>query len=155
MIVISDTSAISALLLVEKSDLLKVLFGEVLIPEAVAKELKIYHNRLPSFVSVCPVQDKQAAESFKVILDNGESEAIQLSIEQPNSLLLMDETLGRKIAKQENLKVVGLMGVLLMAKAKGLLKSITPLISRLEVEAGFYISESVKFAVLKEAGEGD
>jgi predicted nucleic acid-binding protein len=68
-------------------------------------------------------------------------------------LLLIDESLGRKAARQEHLPIIGLMGVLLIAKKKGLLESLRDLIERLESEAGFYLSRQVKEKVLASAGE--
>jgi len=50
MIVVSDTSPITALLTIGKIDLLFRLYGEVKIPPAVAAELLVYHERLPDFI---------------------------------------------------------------------------------------------------------
>jgi len=65
----------------------------------------------------------------------------------------MDEALGREAARHEHLPVIGLMGVLLVAKKKGLLSALTEIIERLETEAGFYLARPVKEQVLAAAGE--
>ncbi len=54
MIVVSDTSPITALLAVEKAELLKQLFGEVVIPNAVETELLRTHPALPAWLRVQP-----------------------------------------------------------------------------------------------------
>ncbi len=47
MIVVSDTSVITALIQIGKAELLYAIFGSVLIPEAVARELSVSHVTLP------------------------------------------------------------------------------------------------------------
>lgn len=86
-------------------------------------------------------------------LDPGEAEAIILAAELNADLLLIDEALGRNEAKRAHLPVIGLMGVLLIAKKKNLIESITQIIQRLETEAGFYLSRLVKQRIIQEAGE--
>lgn len=66
---------------------------------------------------------------------------------------LYGEALGREAARHEHLPIIGLMGVLLIAKKKGLVASLRDLIERLEAEAGFYLSRQVKEKVLAVAGE--
>ena len=70
-------------------------------------------------------------------------------------LLLIDETLGREAARHENLPVIGLVGVLLIAKKKGLISSLGEVVELLENEAGFYLSRRLKARVLDVAGESD
>jgi len=153
VIVVSDTSPITALLTIQKIELLHQLYGEVKIPPAVAKELLNYHNALPDFVQTAPVGDSLLLEQLKHQLDPGEAEAIVLAKKLHADLLLIDEALGRKAARHEHLPVIGLMGVLLIAKKKGLVASIRNLIEQLETEAGFYLSRQVKEKVIAAAGE--
>jgi predicted nucleic acid-binding protein len=47
MIVVSDTSVISALIQIGREELLLEIFGEVVIPEKVAAELAVSHPALP------------------------------------------------------------------------------------------------------------
>ena len=153
MIVVSDTSHITALLTIQRIDLLNQLYGEVKIPPAVAQELQNYHDTLPDFIQTVPVSDNPLLEQLSYQLDRGEAEAIVLAKELHADLLLIDESLGREAARHEHLPVIGLMGVLLIAKKKGLVASIRNLIERLETEAGFYLSQRVKEKILSAAGE--
>ena len=153
MIVVSDTSPITALLSVGQVDLLHSLYGNVVIPPAVDAELRAYHAELPDFIQVMPVQTNALLIRLERELDQGEAEAIVLAKTIQADLLLMDEMLGRRAAQKEHLPVIGLMGVLLLAKKKGHISSLGSLIDRLESEAGFYLSRSVKERVLCAAGE--
>lgn len=153
MIVVSDTSPITALITIQHIHLLCQLYGEVKIPPAVAEELFAYHTELPSFIQTVPVGDIPLLTELKLHLDPGEAEAIVLAKEIHADLLLIDESLGREAARHEHLPVIGLMGVLLIAKKKGLVSLLAEIIERLESEAGFYLSRPVKERVLAAAGE--
>ena len=79
MIVVSDTSPITALLAVEKAELLKQLFGEVVIPNAVEAELLRTHSTLPAWLHVQPLQNFAKANLYARSVDRGEAEAIALA----------------------------------------------------------------------------
>ena len=153
MIVVSDTSPITALLSIGHIDLLHSLYGQVTIPPAVNTELRAYHTEVPDFIQVIPVQTNALLTRLERELDQGEAEAIVLAKTIQADLLLMDEMLGRQAAQQEHVPVIGLMGVLLLAKKKGLISSLGGLMERLESEAGFYLSRSVRERVLRAADE--
>jgi predicted nucleic acid-binding protein len=153
VIVVSDTSPITALLTIQQIDLLYQLYGEVKVPPAVAEELLAYHAGIPEFIQTLPVASCPLLDQLNRQLDQGEAEAIVLAKEIHADLLLIDEALGREAARHEHLPVIGLMGVLLIAKKKGLVSSLSSLIERLESEAGFYLSRQVKGRVLAAAGE--
>ena len=91
MIVVSDTSPLTALLSVREADLLPTLFGEVIIPEAVRDELLRCHSNLPHWLRVEAVSN--AAESVQLgrAVDRGEAEAIELAKELRADRLLIDE----------------------------------------------------------------
>jgi len=87
-------------------------------------------------------------------LDLGEAEAIILAGELSADYLLMDETLGRKVAIREGLRVIGLLGVLLEAKDLRFIPSIREVTAELETIAGFRVSDAVKQIIFRAAGEG-
>ncbi|MDB6058441.1 MAG: hypothetical protein JWO95_2285 [Verrucomicrobiales bacterium] len=153
MIVVSDTSCISNLLTIGHEDLLSKVFGVVIIPPAVDAELRRFHRNVPSFISVrAPVGTDRVAQLAREI-DIGEAQAIALAHELKADRLLIDEKLGRAVAVREQLTVIGIVGVLLVAKARGLVVSVKPLMDRLENEAGFRLAANVKKTALQQAGE--
>jgi hypothetical protein len=153
MIVVSDTSPLTALLQVGKGELLTALFHEVVIPEAVRDELLRFHQSLPDYIAVRSVVDQHAAKALCERLDIGEAQAIVLAEENGADYLLIDEKLGRSIAASRGIKVVGLLGALLLAKRAGRLDSVGELINELESRSGFYVSDSVRKIILDAAGE--
>ena len=64
MIVISDTSPLTALLSVGAADILPQLFNEVVIPEAVRDELQRSHPQLPPWLRVAAVANLARAWQY-------------------------------------------------------------------------------------------
>ena len=153
MIVVSDTSSVSALLCIAHGDLLRRLYGEVLIPEAVRVELLVFFSDLPEFLHCRQVLNPGEVERLREELDLGEAKAIVLAREAHADILLMDELQGRRVAVREGIPIIGLMGVLLQAKGEGLIVPVRQVIERLEAEADFRLSAELKRFTLKRAGE--
>ncbi len=79
MIVVSDTSCVTNLLAIGRAVLLRELFGEVVIPSAVARELRAAHAALPDFIREQPAKNSPRAQALAIEpLDEGEAEAIVL-----------------------------------------------------------------------------
>lgn len=68
MIVVSDTSPITALITVREIELLQNLFGEVFIPEAVRVELLRSHSELPDWLQCRRVATQTAVDRFAKIV---------------------------------------------------------------------------------------
>jgi len=153
MIVVSDTSPLTALLAVGEARLLPELFAEVVIPEAVRDELLRSHPSLPAWLRVEPVQDAAGAARLAQFVDPGEAEAIELAKELRADRLLIDERRGRRLAAQEGVSVIGLLGVVLLAKRNRIIPSARALLVRLDVEAGMYLSPDLRDDALKTVGE--
>ena len=149
-IVISDTTAITSLEQIGHLDLLHDLYHEIIIPNAVYEELQIYH------VALCKpwirVEKVQNISLLPDNLDDGEAEAIALAEELEADLLIIDERKGYKEAEKRGIEVIGLLGILLVAKRKKLISSLKPILSTLK-NIGFYIDSSLVCRVLEEAGE--
>lgn len=153
MIVVSDTSPLTALLTVGEARLLPELFAEVVIPEAVRDELLRNHAALPAWVRVEPVKNVAEAARLTRLVDKGEAEAIELARELRADRLLIDERRGRKLAAQEGISVIGLLGVILLARRNGLIPSARALLLRLDSEAGMYLSPDLRDEALRTVGE--
>ena len=125
-IVVSDTSPISNLLLINQLNLLKELFGEIIIPPMVNKEVlalqslgyNISAYLSSNWIKIIKPLNTQLVKNLSEDLDDGEAEAIALAKEIKPDYLLIDERKAYRRAVELNLPVIGLMGVLLIAKTK-------------------------------------
>lgn len=160
MIVVSDTSPLRALAHLQSVELLKPLYGEVLVPPAVESELSHPPGNATGldlgayeFIQVEAPLDGTLIEQFRQTLDPGESEALALALERKAAVVLIDEADGRQAATESGLSVVGTLGILLRAKENALIPEIRSLLDNLEEELGFFVSGELRAEVLKIAGE--
>jgi predicted nucleic acid-binding protein len=153
MIVVSDTSPLTALLTVGEAGLLSRLFGDVIIPEEVRDELARSHSSLPAWIKVEAVKNTAEAVRLSQIVDKGEAEAIELAKELHADRLLIDERKGRRLAMQEGVPVIGLLGVVILAKRQQLIPSARTLLHRLEQESGMYLSADIRNQALRTVDE--
>jgi len=153
MIVVSDTSPITALLTVGQAELLRKLFQEVVIPPAVEAELLRTHSVFPEWLQVRQLRSHAQALAYERVVDRGEAEAIALAQELKANWLLIDERKGRRLAQEASVPVLGLVGVILIAKRVGLVSSACELLDRLERDAGVFLTDELKEVALKSVGE--
>ncbi len=152
MIVISDTSPLSALIMAGHGELLSVIFERVVIPPAVEIELKRAHEVLPSWLEV--LAPRQIPPSIvEAGLDAGETEAIALALELLPDSLLMDERLGRRLALQHGLRVTGCLGFIVMARRRGLIAEVAPVIRALQEKGSCWFSPELLEDVCASVGE--
>ncbi|TAK32788.1 MAG: DUF3368 domain-containing protein [Saprospiraceae bacterium] len=161
MIVVSDTSPISNLFVIGKLELLRDVYQQIIVPQAVFNELM----KLQAFgydvrqigdldwITVRKPTNLKQVLLLQMSLDAGESEAIVLSQEIHADLLLIDERAGAKKARELGLKTIGLLGVLVKAKELNLIVSLKPILHDLETKAGFWLSTKLKKEVLDFVGE--
>ncbi len=95
---------------------------------------------------------KNTKKFWKVFLDLGEASAIALALEKEECLLIIDELKGRQEARQLGLNYTGTLGILITAKEKGLIKSVTEIIQEIE-NTDFRIDEKLINEVKKRSGE--
>ena len=161
MIIVSDTSPINNLAAINHLHLLHQLYGIVLIPEAVYRELTD-----PSFlvagatevqtfnwIQTRAVADYTIVEALSNELDFGEAEAIALAVEIQADQMLIDERRGRLVAARLNLRYTGILGILVEAKSQGLIAEVKPLLDALVNEAGFWVAEPLYNSVLQLVNE--
>jgi hypothetical protein len=159
MPIVSNTSPILNLAIVDQLDLLRQQFGQVQIPPAVLDELKIDEERPGSqpiqsaiaagWIQVQPVSNQPLVQLLRQTLDGGEAEAITLALELQAEWTLLDERDGRKVAKSLGLQVTGILGILLRAKQSGKFSCLQPVIEALTQKAGFRIAPELLAKVLQ------
>ena len=161
MIIVSDTSPIVNLIQIGALHILHQLFGRVIIPPTVEREvlaLKMFDIDLTEFedsdwIEVVYPKDNFLVTQMKIELDAGESEAIVLAKELNTDYLLIDERLGTKKAHEVDLQTVGLLGVLIKAKSENHIEKVKPILDTLINDAGFWIGTKLYQTVLKSVGE--
>ena len=158
--VVSNTTPIISLLKISKLEILKNLYDEIFIPNAVYEELeaglnKEYYKDLTqiNWINIVPIKSKSSHKYF-IDLDKGEAEAIILATEIQADLIIIDEKIGRYYANHADLKVTGTLGVLLKAKKEGLIKEIKPILNELIIK-GIWISDKLYKELSSLAGECD
>lgn len=161
MIVVSDTSPIINLAMISRLDLLPALFGKVVIPQQVFEEITVQGHGMPGaddvrsadWVEVRTSLNISLVQALRLQVDSGEAEAIVLAMELKSDLLLIDERIGRQVAKSFELPIMGLLGVLKLAKERGLILTMKPILDQLIQQAGFRIAPELYQAVLEIEGE--
>ncbi len=161
MIVVGDASPIIGLSAIGQLSLLQNIYGEISIPQQVYDEIMAPASDMPgkmeiqtsSWITVIPVKNHALVKALEIELDSGEAAAIALAVEQKADLLLIDERRGRQVARRFDLNVVGVLGVLVEAKTKGYIKIVAPLLERLQMGAGFRLSDALVKRLLQEMGE--
>jgi uncharacterized protein len=161
MNVVSNASPLIALIRIGQLDLLRQLYSEIIIPEAVWHEVVVEGADQPgaevvssaSWIVRRIVTNRPLVHGLQQELDAGEAEAIALAVEIDDALLLMDERLGRDTARHFGIRYTGVVGVLIDAKHKGFIQAIQPHLDALRNFAGFRVSEALYRRVLQDAGE--
>ena len=156
-----NTSPLLALAACNQIELLRSLYVRVVVPEEVDKELSVGTKRsiLPAgltaahrvWIEVVPVTYAPKA-SLLAELDSGEAEVITLALELNASTVLIDERTGRRVAKREGLIPVGSVGIILLAKKKGLIAEVKTQFHEMR-NRGIYLSQRVIDAAIIQAGE--
>jgi hypothetical protein len=161
MLIVSNTSPISSLIIVGEISLLQQIYPKVLIPPAVHSELMRLPVLQPTMVALLgvgwleiqPPTNLQLLDILNQTLDPGEAEAITLAVEISADRLLIDERLGRNVATNYGLKLRGILGILIYSKQQGLIPILKPILDRLINQAGFRVSQALCDRTLQEAGE--
>jgi len=149
MLVVADSSPLHYLILLDQAELLPRLFGNVLIPDAVAAELCVtasprkiceWISNHPPWLRVVEVTAEDIG-SIADELDAGERAAIALAERTGADLLLIDESAGRAEARRRSLRVTGTLGVLRAGADAGFLDA-KEIVSRLQA-TNFYVGEAL------------
>lgn len=157
--VVVNSTPLIVLCGIGKLDILREMYHEIMIPEAVYREVTEKEDSAcrqiqsaDSWIHIEEIQDHSEKKMYKAKLHEGEVEVMILCQEKKADLAIIDDNAAKKTAKYLGINVTGTLGVLLKAKQKGIVKEIRPLISELKAN-GFYISSEIEKTVLECAGE--
>lgn len=163
MLVVSNTSPISNLAIVGHLDLLRLRYGHISIPECVRQELaRLTHPSavlaierviMDGWLQVEKLADPGAVLSYERRVDPGEAAAIALAEQLGADKLIVDDRLGRELARERKLSVAGMLGELLHAKDQGRILSVRSVMDALRAEARFFVRDDLQTLILRQAGE--
>ncbi|MFE4108707.1 DUF3368 domain-containing protein [Almyronema epifaneia] len=161
MQVVSNTSPLSNLGVINELGLLQQIYPKVIIPPIVQAELMRFSEIQPTistlinsgWLEIQIPKNPQLISTLEQTLDPGESAAIALAIDLKADRLLIDERLGRDVATQYGLKIRGILGILVNAKKQGLIPATQPLLDRLVNEAGFRVNQALYERILQASDE--
>ena len=160
MILVLDSSALITLTRIGNLDLLQQLAETVHVPQAVYDEVVGAGVDQPGRRAVesaqwivrHQVQDRDAVVRLRGRLGRGEAEAIVLAMELRADHVILDDATARRIAEAEGCRVVGLLGLLVHAKERGVTPVVRPVLDRM-LAAGFYIDDELYRSILKSSRE--
>ena len=156
---ISNTSPLLYLYRIGKIELLPRLFEEVLTVPAVVDELKQGKEKgydVPSaemYEWLQVVSPREVpSEWLASDLGKGELETMALALEHRERVVVIDDALARRIAQAAGLKVWGTLRVLLEAKQRDWLPTMSTMVDELR-RSGMWISDDVRQRIMELAGE--
>jgi predicted nucleic acid-binding protein len=150
------------LLYLYQLDLLSILHDicdRIIVPQAVVEELRVGGKQgieVPNVLLFDWIEIRSplsnSARPLIQDLGDGETEVLLLALENPGSLVILDDNHARTYAQLNKIPVIGTCGILLKAKSEGYINQLTPILDILE-RKGFYISKEFKQLVIRLAHE--
>ena len=147
--IIADTSCLIILTNIGEIDLLHKVYGEITTTIDIAIE---FGETSPEWVEIVSIKDKYRQQLLEIQIDKGESSAIALAMEIPDSTVILDDYKARKIASQLGINFTGTLGIIIKAKLKSIIPSIKPFLEKIK-QTNFRLSVELELQALKEAGE--
>lgn len=152
--IIGDSSALVALSIMDKLDLLENIFGKIYVPQAVYDEVTISYKpqsvKLKNFLTNKIVSVEVGIS--QIGLGKGELEAIALYKNLEAKFLLIDDRRAKSFATLNDVNVIGSLGVMVLAKELGKVKTIRNDLEKL-LDSDIFISKSLIDRVLVSVGE--
>jgi len=150
--VVSNSSPLIAFVRIQRLDLVPAILESVLIPPAVAREIRPSVPDLPDWLRVQAPSASPSLLGSRGRLGEGEWEAIALAIDVGAGAILIDDRPARRVAEAAGLNVVGTLGLLLEAKRTGHVRTIRAELDKL-LETSFFLSQRLYDQLLRMAGE--
>lgn len=160
MIVVCNSTPLIGLAKVRKLGILQQLFHEIAIPYEVYNEIVIRGEGKPGSAEVKDakwihkkkVKDKTSVEMLAKYIGKGEAEVLVLGKELKADWLIIDEDKARNSAFAAGFRVIGLVGILAVAKRLKLIEEVKPVLDELKYQ-NFYLDKDIYKLGLKKVGE--
>lgn len=146
--IVCDSSCLILLHKINRLDILQGVFGRIIITPEVLSE---FNRPVPTWIDVQSPKSN-LYKGLQNILDLGEASVLSLAAELDESLLIIDESKGRKVAIQMDVMITGTLGILVIAKRKGVISEVNPVLIEIQ-KTNFRISKELVDSVLKLVGE--
>ncbi len=158
-VLIVDSSPLISLAVVDKLDLLRKLYTQVVAPPMVWEEVTMKGKGLPGAELVGRLKwleirtpSPALLHPLDILVDHDEAEVLALAQETLESITLLDDAQARRIAERLGIRRIGTLGILRKAKMKGFVPELLPLI-KTPNEHGICIHERIVHEVLRDVGE--
>ena len=151
--VIVNSTPLIALCNADLLNILKKIYGSIIIPKAVFDEVTAQIKQNLDWITVETITNIEDRKMYKAKLHAGEVDVMILAQADPKAdLVIIDDNAAKKTAKYLGLTVTGTLGVLIKAKQSGIISSVKNAITKIQSN-GFYINENIIKLALKQAGE--
>jgi predicted nucleic acid-binding protein len=148
-IIIADASCLIALTNINALWILESVYKKVFITETILNE---YELAIPDFIKIKEVKDLNLQRVLSGYLDPGEASAIALGIENPDSILILDDLKGRKEAQKLKIRFTGTLGVIIKATKENHITDVSSYFNALR-EKGFRISDKIIELAIDESNQ--
>jgi predicted nucleic acid-binding protein len=132
-LIIADASCLIGLANINLLDILHALYETITITPEIAAE---YGLNLPLWITVASVKNTVLQTAIQSDLHSGEASAIALALENPGSLVVLDDKKARRYAVNLGLAITGTMGIVAAAAETGIIKNADKAFEKL-LKAGF------------------
>ncbi|MCX7995953.1 MAG: DUF3368 domain-containing protein [candidate division WOR-3 bacterium] len=149
--VISNSSVLINFSMINRVEVLKILFREIIIPEAVWNEIVIEGKDYPTakivkssdWIKRAKIKNRALFQALSREIDDGEAETIVLALEKNADIVLLDEIEARDIAAYYGLNYIGTIGCLIEAKERKLITSKKPILDEMINISHYWIDETL------------
>ena len=155
--VIVNSTPVIGLANIGKLDILRQMYGAITIPQAVFDEIKspsvqrqVNANR--DWIRVEQISDTSQKQMYRAKIHAGEVEVMIKKKKKKADLVILDDNAAKKTAKFLGLRVIGTLGILVLAKKRGYIKEVSPVLDALKRD-GFFVSDDLCDLVLRQADE--
>jgi predicted nucleic acid-binding protein len=157
---VCNSTALIGLAKLGNLELLAKIFGEIFVPNAVFVEVVDMGKGRPGakevqnakWIRKRTVKDNRTVDMLVPEMGRGEAEVLVLGKELSADWLILDDERARNSAQSAEFHIIGLGGILLLAKELGFISAVKPLLDELEGK-NFRLGTRIRKEILKKANE--